>query len=124
MNGMPSIYDAFDAFISNKDIMRTDVYEKDGYYILDIELAGYDKADIDIKVKNGYLTVSANHNIQEDSNGEMISNERFFGSCSRNYYIGEGLTSEDVSAKFDNGILTVSILKNKPEPESSLIEIE
>ncbi len=118
MRYIPRVYDSIDEMFEgffpktsfNANIMRTDVYEKDGYYNLDVELPGYSKEDIKMEIIDGYLDISASHNMtneEKDERGNLIRSERSFGSCSRKFYVGDNIKSEDVKARFDNGILNI-----------------
>lgn len=108
-------------------IMKTDIKEKDGNYILDIDLPGCKKEDINIELNDGYLTISAtvNHAIDNsDEKENYIHKERFYGKCSRSFYAGENLKEEDISASFKNGILTVTFKKDNIKDESNKKYIE
>ena len=99
--------------------MRCDIREKDGSYLLDIELPGYKKEDIHIDLEDGYLTVSAARNTsseEKDKQGNILRQERISGSCSRSFYVGEELTAEDIKAKYDNGELKI-VLPKKDQKE-------
>ena len=101
-------------------LMRTDVKESDTGFELAVDLPGYKKEDIKAQLKDGYLTVSAEMNgssDEKDENGKYIRRERYAGSCSRSFYVGEELKQEDIKAKFENGTLTLAIPKKQPEPE-------
>ena len=101
--------------------MRTDVKEKDGSYELDIDLPGYNKEDVRAELENGYLTISAstkNDKDEKDENGKYIRRERFYGHCSRSFYVGDAVTQEEIKAKFENGILKLSI----PKKEAPAVE--
>ena len=98
--------------------MKTNITEKDGDYLLDIELPGFTKEDIKVELERGYLNISAAKNEsseEKDEKGTLIRQERFSGSCSRSYYIGEEYTDEDIAAKYENGILQVSFKAKSPE---------
>ncbi len=118
--------DVFDGFfpketVYNNSVMKTDVYEKDGYYTFDIELPGYAKEDVQMELIDGYLNIKATHNVsneEKDAKGNLIRSERRFGSCSRSFYVGENIKAEDVKAKFDNGILNIVL----PSKEQKSIE--
>lgn len=119
-----------DPFFTKREsqIMKTDIKEKDGNYILDIDLPGCDKKDIQLELNDGYLTVSAtiNHSIDDSNEKEnYIHKERFYGKCSRSFYAGENVTEEDVNASFKNGILTVTFPKEtvKENQDKKFIEI-
>lgn len=111
-------------------LMKTDIREKDNEYLVDIDLPGYEKEDIKISVKEGYLTVSAKketNNDEKDKDGNYIRRERYSGECSRSFYVGEETKVEDVKASFKNGILTLSISKKGEEkqiPEEKYVEID
>lgn len=111
-------------------VMRTDVKETDGGYELDIDLPGCKKENVTAELKEGYLTISAGTNRsdeQKDENGRYIRRERYYGNCSRSFYVGEDITQEDIKAKFEDGILKVSIPKKEAKPaveESKYIQIE
>lgn len=112
----------------HNELMRTDVKEKDGNYILEIDIPGYNKEDIKIELENGYLTVTAktNRSVDEEEKDGYIYKERFVGECSRSYYAGENLKQEDIKASFKNGTLTLTFPKEdtKQIEEKKYIEIE
>lgn len=111
-------------------IMRTDVKESDTGYELDIDLPGCKKENVTAELKEGYLTINAETNRsdeQKDENGKYIRRERYYGNCSRSFYVGEDITQEDIKAKFEDGILKISIPKKEAKPaveESKYIQIE
>ena len=114
-NGVDIFDEVFnDPFFSEKEnkIMKTDVKEKDGSYILEIDIPGYDKEDIQIELQDGYVTVTATKNEEkEDKQSKYLKRERFSGMCSRRYNAGENITEEDIKANFKNGILTITFPK-------------
>lgn len=128
-------FDAFDDFFKpvfyddRETSMRTDIKETDSGYQLDVEMPGFDKKDIKISLENGYLTISAQKSSKEES-GEAEKKERYLRkecsvSCSRSYYIGEDIEKENVKAKYDNGMLTLTVPKSQPKQlPSHNIEIE
>jgi HSP20 family molecular chaperone IbpA len=98
--------------------MQTDLREKDGYYILDIDLAGFDKKDISISIEDGYMTVQATKvENNETEKEEYIRKERHCGSCSRSYFVGD-ITEQDIKANYQNGILTITFPVEKEKYES------
>lgn len=111
-------------------VMRTDVKESATGYELDIDLPGCKKENVKAELKNGYLTINAEtsqNNDQKDEDGKYIRRERYYGTCSRSFYVGEDVTQEDIKAKFEDGILKVSIPKKEAKPaieESRYIPIE
>ena len=122
-----------DPFFTRKPevkLMKTDIREKDNEYLVDIDLPGYEKQDIKISVDDGYLTVSAkkeSNDEEKDDKGNFIRRERYSGECSRSFYVGEDIEAEDVKASFKNGILTLDIPKKEEEkklPEKKYVEID
>ena len=112
-----------------KNLMKTDVRETENTYELDIDLPGFKKDEISIDLKDGYLSISAAKGLdrdQEDKKGKYIRQERYAGACSRSFFVGEGIEPRDVSAKFEDGILRVSLPKQvkKELPRNSTIAIE
>ena len=121
----------FDPILTKKssNIMKTDVTEKDGNYLLDMELPGYGKEDIKIELKDGYLNVSASKNTsneEKDDKGNVIRQERYTGSCSRSFYVGDGVKETDIKAKFENGELKIVVPIDAPKEveEKKFIAIE
>lgn len=112
-----------------KNLMKTDVKENADGFVVDIDLPGYKKEDIKAELNDGYLTVSANRSYEHDDDKDKdhyIRRERFTGSCSRTFYVGDGVKQEDIKAKFENGILTLMVPKKdeKKLPQSNQIAIE
>ncbi len=108
------------SFAPHTAIMKTDIKETEQAFELDIDLPGYGKEDVKLELKDGNLTISASkdeNKDQKDENGKYIRRERYTGSCRRTFYVGKKVTREDISAKFENGILKVVIAKKQPEPE-------
>ena len=112
-----------------KNLMKTDVRETKNTYELDIDLPGFRKEDIRAQVSNGYLTVTASKDLdkeEKNKEGRYIRRERYCGQCSRSFYIGENVQEKDVKAKFEDGILRISIPRQevKELPGQRIIEIE
>ena len=111
-------------------VMRTDIRESEAGYELDIDLPGYKKEDVKAELKDGYLTVSAEtkqNNDEKDDNGKYIRRERYYGTCSRSFYVGEEVTQEDIRARFEDGILKLLVPKKEAVPkveEKKYIQIE
>ena len=110
-------------------MMKTDVRETDNSYELDIDLPGFKKDELQLNLQDGYLTVSAAKGLdkdEKDKEGHYIRRERYAGQCSRSFYVGENITEEDVHAKYEDGILRLSIpKKDAPKlPERRVIAIE
>ena len=104
-----------------KNIMKTDIKEhKDGYE-LEIDLPGFHKDEIQAELKDGYLTISAakqlNQDEKEKESGKYIRRERYSGSCQRSFYVGDEITQEDIKAEFKHGILKLFVPKKEAKPE-------
>ena len=101
-----------------QNMMKTDIRETDGSYELDVDLPGFKKDEVQVQLKDGYLTISAAKGLdkdEEDKKGNYIRRERYAGSTSRSFYVGNGVKNEDVHAKFENGVLRLSIPKKAAE---------
>ena len=118
--------DLFENTYSRSDVLKTDIHEKDGYYILNIEVPGFKKEDIRIELKEGTLKISASRNIEKTLEGKIIRQERFSGTYSRSFYVGEAIIPQDIKASFDNGelIITLPTEKQKEKQGRQLINIE
>ena len=141
---MPSIFggnyfdDFFDLFpyVDDKDfrntekklygknaghIMKTDVKEKEDCFELEMDLPGFEKDEIQISLDDGYMTVNAVKGLDKDEkekdSGKYIRRERYVGSCSRSFYVGEDLTEEDIKAEFKHGILKLTVPKKDLKKE-------
>lgn len=120
-----------DPFFTGEEtkIMRTDIKEKKDKYLVDIDLPGYEKEDIKIEIEDGYLTIHAttDSHKEEKEEGKFVRKERYFGECSRSFYVGKDIKEEDVKASFKNGTLKLEIPKKEEKkalPEKKYIEIE
>lgn len=112
-----------------RNLMKTDIRETDTNYELAIDLPGFKKDEIHIELKNGYLTISAAKGVdkdQQDKAGKYIRQERYAGACSRSFFVGEAVKPEEVSAKYEDGILKLSVPKagEKALPKTTTIAIE
>ena len=112
-----------------KNMMKTDVREHEKRYEVDIDLPGFKKDEIQVQLENGYLTVSAAKGLdkdQQDKKGRYIRQERYAGAMQRSFYVGDAVTQEDIKAKYENGILSLSIPKKdaKAVEEKKTIAIE
>lgn len=99
-----------------KNMMKTDVRETDGSYEVDIDLPGFKKDEISAELKDGYLTISAAKGLdkdEKDQDGHFIRRERYAGSMSRSFFVGSDITQEDVHAKYEDGILKLSVPKKE-----------
>ena len=144
---VPSIFgeDLFDSFFEDfarptrnvarynapaANVMRTDVKETETGYELDVDLPGYKKENVQAELKDGCLTVAAKteqNKDEKDENGKYIRRERYSGTCSRSFYVGEDIEQTDIKAKFEDGILKLSVPKKEAKPkveENRYITIE
>lgn len=97
-----------------RNMMKTDVRETDNSYELDIDLPGFKKDEINVQLDNGYLSISVAKGLDKDEekkNSKYIRRERYAGAMSRTFYVGDNLTQQDIKAKFENGILKISVPK-------------
>ena len=130
-------FDLFNDFFGGDDfftrresaIMKTDIKEKKDKYVIEMDLPGYEKENINLELKDGYLNVSAKVEKEEnsDESEKFVHKERFYGHCSRSFYVGEQITEEDIKAEFKNGTLRVSLPKKEEKkelPEAKHITIE
>ena len=126
---MPSIFgerfmdDFFKPFgrSTSSELMRTDVEESESGYVVTMDIPGLKREDVQAELKDGYLTVnvsaSSDKNEQQED-GKYIRRERYYGSASRSFYVGDAVTQEDIKAKFENGTLRLEIPKKDVLPET------
>ena len=113
-----------------KNLMKTDVRETDDAYEVDIDLPGFKKDEVTAQLNDGYITISASKGLDKDEKdkktGKYIRKERYAGSMSRSFYVGEDVTQDEISAKFENGILQLKVPKkaNKAVEGKNYIAIE
>ena len=129
---MPSIFgnnfvdDVFDDMFpfagsyttANYDLMKTDVKDVGDHYELEMEMPGVEKENIKAELKDGYLTVTAQQNTnkdEKDKEGNYIRRERYAGTLSRSFYVGDAVSEEDIHAKYEDGILKLSVPKKAPK---------
>ncbi len=121
-----------DPFFTNNDskMMKTDIKENDNNFELEIDLPGFKKDDIKMSIDDGYLTINAkqeDNKDEKDKHGKYVRRERYFGECSRSFYVGDDIKEEDIKAKYKNGTLRVEIPKKEEKeklPDKKYIEIE
>ena len=112
-----------------KKLMKTDVKETQDGYVVDIDLPGFKKEEIQMQLENGYLTVNASKGLEKEEkneDGRYVRRERYAGSISRSFYVGENVTENDIHPKYENGILTFSLPKEEKRAveEKKYIAIE
>lgn len=106
---------------SSNGLMQTDIADTGNGYEVTINLPGFKKEDVKGELKDGYLVVTATTNTsndEKDNNGKYIRRERYSGTCSRSFYVGEDVKQEDIRAKFEDGTLKLSIPKKEAIPET------
>lgn len=127
------LFDDFfeDSFIPKKErnLMKTDIREKKDKYLIDIDLPGFAKDNINMTLDNGYLNIRAK--VEKENNNDhdekYVHRERFYGECSRSFYVGDDIREEDIEAEFKNGILKIEIPKKEEDkkiPERKNIMIK
>ena len=104
-----------------KNLMKVDVKDNDSNYEMLVDLPGFKKDEISVKLENGYLTISAAKGLDKDEKekktGKYIRRERYAGACQRSFYVGDGVRQDDIKAEFKHGILKLFIPKASPELE-------
>ena len=101
--------------------MKTDIRESDEGYKVEIDLPGFKKDEIGVELEDGYLTITAQKSLNKDEEkkqGRYIRRERYAGSMQRSFYVGDALTQEDIKAKYEHGILKLSV----PKKEAKAVE--
>ena len=114
-----------------KNMMKTDVRETDDSYEVDIDLPGFKKDEVNAQLHDGYITISAAKGLDKDEKdkktGKYIRRERYAGSLMRSFYVGDAVSEEDIHAKYEDGILKLSLPKKAPkavEEKDGYIAIE
>ena len=128
-------FDLFDDFFDDgvfnkntKNLMKTDIRETKDKYLVDVDLPGFEKEKINLSLNKGYLNISAKASKEEKNEDEkFLHQERFYGECSRSFYVGEDIEEKDIKAEFKNGILKIEVPKkelNNQNEEVKQIEIK
>ena len=122
------IFDNFfdDDFFPRKEynLMKTDIREKKDKFLVDIDLPGFEKENINLSLNNGYLNIHAKVNKEEHNNEDekYLRRERVYSECSRSFYVGDDIKEEDIHAEFKNGILKITIPKKELEDKRKEIK--
>lgn len=106
-------------------VMKTDIREHDDGFEVQIDLPGFKKEQIQVELESGYLTIKAEKGLdmnENDKKGTVIRRERYSGSMQRSFFVGDTVTENDIQAAFENGVLTLKIPKNQPQPEVSTVK--
>ena len=131
MNIMPRKFyldDIFDEMMLPKkeQHLKCDIYEKDGNYHIEMDVPGFDKKDISIEANDGYLTITAEKNSEDEEKNEnknYIRRERVYGKVERSFYLGD-LDQDKIDAEFKNGILNIVVPKKEETSNKKRIEIK
>ncbi len=112
------------SFASESNKMKCDIYEKDGVYNILMDIPGFEKKDINVETKDGYIKITAEKKTEEnDENKNYIRRERTFGKYERSFYLGD-LDEENIKASFQNGTLNISVPKKEKEETKKIIDID
>ena len=124
---LDSIFDNFmDEGSDNFDVMKCDVYEKDGAYHIEADIPGFNKDEISVDCEDGYVTITAEKNTEneeKDENKRYIKRERFYGKTVRKFYVGD-VDSDKIQAEYKDGMLELVVPKEEKLPNKKSIEIK
>jgi HSP20 family molecular chaperone IbpA len=124
------LFDVFDdffrpAFYDGENQLKTDIKETDKDYELDIAVAGYNKDQIKVSLDDGYLTISCNKEEKEEDSKKHYIRREISETSQRSYYVGNDVKNSDIKAKYENGILSLTVPKAAPKQvENQYIAIE
>ena len=118
-------FDLFDEFFDDnffnkkeKNLMKTDIKEKKDRYTIEMDLPGFEKENIKLELNNGYLTITGKQENKIDEEEEKyVHKERFYGECTRSFFVGDNIKEEDIDAEFKNGTLKIDIPKKEEQKE-------
>ena len=122
-------FNGFDGFMdwpsarttTDNSLMKSDVRDAGDHFEVLMDLPGFKKEDVKLQLKEGVLTFEAtkrSENDETDDKGKYIRRERFQGTCTRSFYVGEELEQEDIKAKFEDGVLKVIVPKKEAKPKA------
>ena len=106
-------------------MMKTDVRETEDSYELAVDLPGMKKDEIHLELNNGFLTISTEKTLEnkEEKDGRLLRQERYAGTMSRSFYVGDHVTEEDVKARFEDALHASAMqLLNEGDPKAREIE--
>lgn len=119
-----SLFDTYYDKKGTSDLMKTDIYEEKDNYVMELDIHGFKKEDINVDYEDGYITITAKKkNDEEENNKDYIRRERVYGEYSRSFYVGK-IKEEDIKAKFDDGILKLNVPKECQNNNIKQIPIE
>lgn len=120
-------FENFERDYKPANFMKTDIKEEENDYLMDIDVPGFNKENLEIELNDGYLNVKASRNEEKeekDENSKVLRKERISGVMQRSYYVGEDISEDDIKAKYENGVLSLTIPKKKlEEKEHKRIQI-
>ena len=120
---LDSIFDDFMDRNDQMDVMKCDIYEKDGAYHIEADIPGFKKEDISVECEDGYITISAEKstdNEERDEDKKYLKRERFYGKTTRKFYVGD-IDTNDIKAEFKDGILSIVVPKEEKQPNKKFI---
>lgn len=123
---LDSIFDDFMDSTDNFDVMKCDIYEKDGFYHIEADIPGFKKDQISVHCEDGYITITASKNSENEEQSEnknYIKRERFYGKAVRRFYVGD-IDNDKIQAKFNDGMLELVVPKQEKLPNKKSIEIK
>lgn len=123
---LDSIFDNFMDGTENFDVMKCDIYEKEGSYYIEADIPGFKKEEISVECEDGYITIQAEKNTnneEQDETKKYIKRERFYGKTVRKFYVGD-IDEEKIHAEFKDGILELVVPKQEKLPSKKSIEIK
>ena len=120
--------DLFDDFLTTRkeQHMKCDIYEKGGDYHIEMDIPGFNKDEISVETKDGYLTITAekkSEENEEDKEKNYIRRERSYGKYERSFYLGD-LDEDKIDASFENGMLKIVVPKKEEANSKKVIEIK
>ncbi len=130
-NSLNSLFDDFErSFFPERGHLpafRTDIKDEGDHYLLEADLPGFKKEDIDLHLQDGVLTITAKHDEtveNKEEGGKYVCRERRVGSFTRSFDVS-GIREEDIGASYEDGVLKLTLPKQgEPEPQSRKIAIQ
>lgn len=119
----------FGSFFANGDLaeFKTDVTDEGDHYLLEADLPGFDKKDIQLNISGDMLTVQAERHSkleEKDKKDKVVRIERSYGSYSRQFDVS-GIDTDRIKAKYENGVLQLELPKRETiQPETRRLAIE
>lgn len=118
-----SNFDLFGDYSNDVSLMKSDIYENDGVYTIDVDLPGFNKENIELEYNNGYLNITATKEERIDDSSNYIRKERIYGTYKRSYYVGD-IQEDSIKASYENGVLKINFNELKEIPNKRTISID